>query len=214
MKNHRGLNISTVLKTLKKKNKLFFVLLLIVLTGALALSSVPVHASEEVIQVPQAFVTPNVEIINNSSPQVVFNVQLYGDYNNFVWQGFTTTDNNWHQIPNSSNVNIIRNNWASTSISQVRVRVEYNTGSGIDYIYSNTAYVYNEDNTDVPQIIRFSDFANLLLSSFIEWFDIALDFMINNPIVFVGLFMVLIVAAIGILRHLVGGSDAEKIYSN
>lgn len=209
MKNHRGLNISTVLKTLKKKNKLFSVLLFLILTGTLALSSVPVHASESVLP-PQAFVTPNVEVTGNGDYTYSFHLTIVGEYDHFYWERYS--NGSWIAQGNSDNLF----NWTWTydgTERQMRVVVFYYSGNQLTQTYSNVVYIYNEDNVDVPQIMRFTDFANLLLNKFLEWFDIALDFMINNPIVFIGLAMTLIIIAIGTLRHLIGGSNEKEICS-
>ena len=54
-------------------------------------------------------------------------------------------------------------------------------------------------------ISTFTTFATQLLTWLVTTFQTVLNFMIANPICFVGLVMVLIVAAIGTLRHLIGG---------
>lgn len=54
-------------------------------------------------------------------------------------------------------------------------------------------------------ITTFTTFATSLLTWLITTFGTVLNFMLDNPICFVGLVMMLIVAAIGTLRHLIGG---------
>ena len=58
-------------------------------------------------------------------------------------------------------------------------------------------------------ISTFTNFATQLLTWLITTFTTVLNFMIQNPICFVGLVMVLIVAAIGTLRHLIGGKSQK-----
>lgn len=59
-------------------------------------------------------------------------------------------------------------------------------------------------------ISTFTNFATQLLTWLVTTFQTVLNFMIANPICFVGLVMVLIVAAIGTLRHLIGGKSQPK----
>lgn len=54
-------------------------------------------------------------------------------------------------------------------------------------------------------ITTFTGFATSILSWFITSFTSILTFMLANPICFVGLVMSLVVAAIGTLRHVIGG---------
>lgn len=54
-------------------------------------------------------------------------------------------------------------------------------------------------------ITTFTGWATSLVTWFITTFQTVLDFMLANPICFVGLVMMLIVAAIGMLRHIIGG---------
>ena len=51
----------------------------------------------------------------------------------------------------------------------------------------------------------FTGFATELLTWLITTFGTVLNFMLSNPICFVGLVTALIVTAIGTLRHLIGG---------
>lgn len=54
-------------------------------------------------------------------------------------------------------------------------------------------------------ITTFTTFATSLLTWLITTFGTVLNFMLANPICFVALIMTLIIAAIGTLRHLIGG---------
>lgn len=56
----------------------------------------------------------------------------------------------------------------------------------------------------------FTGFGTQLLTWLITTFGTILNFMLQNPICFVGLAMMLIIAAIGTLRHIIGGSAPEK----
>lgn len=56
----------------------------------------------------------------------------------------------------------------------------------------------------------FTEFGTQLLTWLITTFQTILSFMIDNPICFVGLAMMLIVAAIGTLRHIIGGKAPEE----
>lgn len=56
----------------------------------------------------------------------------------------------------------------------------------------------------------FTNFGTQLLTWLITTFTTILNFMLANPICFVGLVMVLIVAAIGTLRHIIGGKAPKE----
>lgn len=56
----------------------------------------------------------------------------------------------------------------------------------------------------------FTGFGTQLLTWLITTFGTVLNFMLENPICFVGLAMMLIVAAIGTLRHIIGGSAPKE----
>lgn len=56
----------------------------------------------------------------------------------------------------------------------------------------------------------FTQFGTTLLTWLITTFGTILNFMLANPICFVGLAMMLIVAAIGTLRHIIGGKAPEE----
>lgn len=51
----------------------------------------------------------------------------------------------------------------------------------------------------------FTGFATEILSWMITTFGTILNFMLKNPICFVGLIVALIVTVIGTLRHIIGG---------
>lgn len=59
-------------------------------------------------------------------------------------------------------------------------------------------------------IATFTSFGTTLLTWLITTFTDILNFMLANPICFVGLAMMLIVAAIGTLRHIIGGSSPDE----
>lgn len=54
-------------------------------------------------------------------------------------------------------------------------------------------------------ISTFTGYATAILTWFITSFKAILAFMLENPICFVGLIMAMVVAAIGTLRHIIGG---------
>ena len=54
-------------------------------------------------------------------------------------------------------------------------------------------------------IATFTGFATSVLAWLITTFGTILNFMLANPICFVGLIVALIVTAIGTLRHVIGG---------
>lgn len=56
----------------------------------------------------------------------------------------------------------------------------------------------------------FTGFGTQLLTWLVTTFGTILNFMLQNPICFVGLAMMLIVAAIGTLRHIIGGKAPER----
>lgn len=64
--------------------------------------------------------------------------------------------------------------------------------------------------TSSADIGTFTEFGTTLLTWLITTFGTILNFMIANPICFVGLAMMLIVAAIGTLRHIIGGKAPEE----
>lgn len=59
--------------------------------------------------------------------------------------------------------------------------------------------------TSSADIGTFTGFATSILTWLVTTFGTVLDFMIANPICFVGLILSLIVTAIGTLRHIIGG---------
>lgn len=59
--------------------------------------------------------------------------------------------------------------------------------------------------TPAADITTFTGFATSLLQWLITTFGTIISFLLENPICLVGLVMSLVVAAIGTLRHLIGG---------
>lgn len=59
--------------------------------------------------------------------------------------------------------------------------------------------------TTAADINTFTGYATAILTWFITSFKSILTFMLENPICFVGLIMAMVVAAIGTLRHIIGG---------
>ena len=57
----------------------------------------------------------------------------------------------------------------------------------------------------VADVSTFTGYATTILSWFITSFKTILAFMLENPICFVGLIMALVISAIGMLRHIIGG---------
>jgi len=66
-------------------------------------------------------------------------------------------------------------------------------------------FILANSGSATADITTFTAFATSLLSWLVTTFGTVLNFMLANPICFVGLVMMLIVAAIGTLRHLIGG---------
>lgn len=64
--------------------------------------------------------------------------------------------------------------------------------------------------SSAADIGTFTGFGTQLLTWLVTTFGTILNFMLANPICFVGLAMMLIVAAIGTLRHIIGGKAPEK----
>lgn len=54
-------------------------------------------------------------------------------------------------------------------------------------------------------------FGTQLLDWIITTINTVLTWMLANPVVFIGLILSLIIAAIGILRHLIGGRKADDV---
>lgn len=64
--------------------------------------------------------------------------------------------------------------------------------------------------TPDASIGTFTGWASDMLTWFIEAMETVLTFFLGHPIVLVGLVMSLIVAAIGMLRHIIGGKAKEQ----
>lgn len=65
--------------------------------------------------------------------------------------------------------------------------------------------------TPDASIETFTGWATTMLSWFITTMGTILNFFLTHPIVLVGLVMSLIVAAIGMLRHIIGGSKKVEV---
>lgn len=65
-------------------------------------------------------------------------------------------------------------------------------------------------STPSADFSTFTGFATELLTWLVTTFTTVLNWMLAHPIAFVGLVMSLIVAAIGTLRHIIGGSSSEE----
>lgn len=64
--------------------------------------------------------------------------------------------------------------------------------------------------TPDASIETFTGWATTMLSWFITTMGTILNFFLSHPIVLVGLVMSLIVAAIGMLRHIIGGKAKNE----
>lgn len=64
--------------------------------------------------------------------------------------------------------------------------------------------------TPDASIETFTGWATTMLSWFITTMGTILNFFLSHPIVLVGLVMSLIVAAIGMLRHIIGGKAQNE----
>lgn len=69
------------------------------------------------------------------------------------------------------------------------------------------AFLTASGSTSSPaaDLNTFTGFATEILSWMITTFSTILNFMLKNPICFVGLVVALIVTVIGTLRHIIGG---------
>lgn len=74
-----------------------------------------------------------------------------------------------------------------------------------------SAFVRFESETPTADISTFTSWATTMLSWFITTMETVLTFFLSHPIVLVGLVMSLIVAAIGMLRHIIGGKSKEDV---
>lgn len=76
----------------------------------------------------------------------------------------------------------------------------------------NAIMMFTSQTPDAS-IETFTGWATTMLSWFITTMGTILNFFLSHPIVMVGIVMSLIVAAIGMLRHIIGGSkkvEAEE----
>lgn len=65
-------------------------------------------------------------------------------------------------------------------------------------------------DTPTADFTTFLAWGSTLLTTLLTWMGDVLNWMLARPIVFVGLVMMLIVAAIGTLRHIIGGSAKKE----
>ena len=70
--------------------------------------------------------------------------------------------------------------------------------------------LFTGDTAGAATIETFTGFGTTILTWLITTFGTLLNWMLANPIVFVGLAMSLIIAAIGTLRHLIGGKSRKE----
>lgn len=75
------------------------------------------------------------------------------------------------------------------------------------------AFIRLSGTTQTPDasIGTFTEWATSMLAWFITTMETVLSFFLSHPIVLVGLVMSLIVAAIGMLRHIIGGKSKEDV---
>lgn len=73
----------------------------------------------------------------------------------------------------------------------------------------NTLILATSD-TPAADFTTFLGWGSTLLTTLLTWMSDVLTWMLARPIVFVGLVMMLIVAAIGTLRHIIGGSSKKE----
>lgn len=73
---------------------------------------------------------------------------------------------------------------------------------------------FTTDSTPTADISTFTGWASSMLTWFITAMTDILDFFLDHPIVLVGLVMSLIVAAIGMLRHIIGGKSKDDVSPN
>lgn len=141
----------------------------------------------------------------------MFTINAYvpGDWNDIQWQYMTIRYNSAPTDWVTSayhNVTHISTRYQSTWGNRLyRIYVTYSDGT---HAYSNSVYVVNSNNN--VEVFQFGTFANEVLDFLISSFNIVLPWCLAHPIVFVGLALSLIIAAIGTLRHIVGGSHEEK----
>ena len=96
-------------------------------------------------------------------------------------------------------------------VSQIKVNVVQHKDKaaiavvGASAALSPVSAFASSSTSSAADITTFTGFATQLLTWLITTMGTVLNFMLSNPICFVGLVLSLIVAAIGTLRHLVGG---------
>lgn len=171
---------------------------------SLSAFAAPVNVSIQIV--------PNAEIINQSD--LSFRFTAYSNVEGIIhWQErLSNSPDRWVTFSSVSG-NVIYYTFGSSGSAaraeyiDIRAYIEYD---GITY-YSNESRIYNSSNMEIPEIITFSEFGNQVLDFLVSSFNIVLPWFIEHPIVFVGLALSLIIAAIGTLRHIVGGSHEEKI---
>lgn len=76
-------------------------------------------------------------------------------------------------------------------------------------VFVNALIRFTSQTPDAS-IETFTGWATTMLSWFITTMGTILNFFLSHPIVLVGLVMSLIVAAIGMLRHIIGGKAKVK----
>lgn len=74
-----------------------------------------------------------------------------------------------------------------------------------------SALIQFTSETPSADISTFTGWATSMLQWFITSMTTILNFFLSHPIVLVGLVMSLIVAAIGMLRHIIGGKSKDDI---
>lgn len=97
-----------------------------------------------------------------------------------------------------------------TVVSAVQLRLmaylaAFHAYSVAPALSSGHRYIMMSSSGQTADIATFTNLATSLLTWFITTFGTVLNFMLANPICFVGLVMMMIVAAIGMLRHIIGG---------
>lgn len=154
-------------------------------------------------------VRPDYVYLDNNNLTYTFHAYVSGQFSRMEWFYYNGLTNDWRSFGVTSSTFT----WTMTPETvrtKIRVRVTTNNG----FIWSNEVIAYNLehiDSFDSNVVYRFflslgTEFLPWLLSSMTT----VLGWCLEHPVVFIGLVLTLIIAAIGTLRNIVGGSHEEK----
>lgn len=178
----------------------FLVMVIVGMAAAFA-CSLSAFASDNIAPV----ISPSIVYVDlGDRYQVYLNTEA--GYSSIIWQrryrNINEDFSSWNDwYTNRESLDVVKTN--NTNI-EIRCIVYYDSNS----YYSNVASVYTNGTSELS--FSFLNFGNQVLEFLISSFNIILPWCLAHPIVFVGLALTLVIAAIGTLRHIVGGSHAEK----